>query len=45
MKNKESKLGAGRRDFMKTMAMGSVAGLLGFPGGKPGVSAYEPPDL
>jgi mannonate dehydratase len=43
MKNKESKLVADRRDFMKTMALGSAAGLLGFPGGKPSVSPYEPP--
>lgn len=43
MKKENDQFSNGRRDFMKTMAMGSAAGAMGFMGNKGEAAPYEPP--
>ena len=43
MKKEASQLTTDRRNFMKTVAMGSSAGFLGFLGNKANAAPYEPP--
>ena len=42
MKKENHHFSTERRNFMKTLAMGSAAGLLGFAGNKAGAAPYEP---
>jgi len=43
MKKEDHRFSTERRNFLKTMAMGSAAGLLGFSGSKAVAAPYQPP--